>query len=252
MGNFMEENSVDALVSLEKTAVKLSAQLKKMEEALRKFEKDLHDVEQCLDAGLFDLLEPDTLESIRKTFAQEFLGAFASLYYVLENSPLNAPGMATCEAVEEAPLQGAVSAVIYQGKLYVKTPPLFHKFTSKHYAHGKHFQKDYHDFYAEEVSYAMDRIERELPQIMDKTICVFSVYHADRKVIPDADNLDDKCIIDAIAKHFRGGDSGLHCATFRRCVVRDTLEEGAYISVEAGMANVPELASHLAILEALF
>lgn len=120
--------------------------------------------------------------------------------------------------------------------IFVKTPHLFNR--NQHaICNGR---TDYFSFFAPIVRRKMAALRHKLPLMHEKNITILSVFPSSADILPDADNLDSKLIVDAITNELPGGDAGVCCSFFLAVYKSDLLPPGAYFTVSPGFAAIPD------------
>ena len=187
----------------------------------------------------YDSLDTQSWYKKKDAFGSILLARMEEFYRTVEGSPLLQTDAATAPSSRKSTLECKVSAAMVEGMLVVKTPHLLNRNVTRHGGKGGFYDVDYHSFFAPEVERALDRVDSKIPMFFDKNICVLSVYREERTMLPDAENLDSKRIIDAILHRFPGSDGGKYCSIFQACFHDRELPEGAYFVLSKGFARVP-------------
>lgn len=196
----------------------------------------------------YDCLGKESWYRKKDAFDAELLGRMEELYRTVEDSPLlNAEAVPTSVSRKKQ-LDRMVSAAMIEGMLVVKTPHLLNRNVTRHGGKGRLFEVDYHSFFAPEVERALNEFEGQIPVFSYKNICVLSAYREERTMLPDAENLDSKRIIDAILHRFPGSDGGKYCSIFQACFHDRELAEGAYFIVSEGFARIPDFPALVQLL----
>lgn len=188
----------------------------------------------------YDCIDAKSWYRKKNAFGSELLGRMEEFYRTVEDSTLLSAEAVLAPVSRKKHLDRMVSAAVIEGMLVVKTPHLLNRNVTRHGGKGRVFDVDYHSFFAPEVERTLDGFEGEIPAFSYKNICVLSAYREERTMLPDAENLDSKRIIDAILHRFPGSDGGKYCSVFQACFHDQELPEGAYFIVSEGFARIPD------------
>lgn len=149
---------------------------------------------------------------------------------------------------DTAPLYRDIKAVVDDGSLYVKTPPLLNR--NRHWT--CEIQTDYFATFSAVVERKVLRILDELPTFVEKNVTIIASYPKDNLLIPDSNNLDTKSVVDAIVGSIPGEDSADCCTFFMASIHNEVLPKGVYFTVSEGFAKVPNIEGNIYKLERLF
>ena len=161
-----------------------------------------------------------------KEISTELLGRFSEFYAAFEESPYNiAERSAEQEAASKSDSLGlAVKLAVCGSTLIIRTPHLLNRNVTFHQTAGRQVSQEYHKFFASEINKKLDSFQSKLPRYLYKNISVFSCYRPGGRRLPDAENLDSKCIVDAILHRFPGSDGGKYCSFYQLCFYDATLD----------------------------
>lgn len=217
---------------LEKNLKECKKEASVLLEKIDNYEKKIEEYKHASYNDFYGISKEEYDREWSKKAADTYV-AFLNLYRKL-HSPIMHGIVNTCDLSNEEIKKienNCIEVRIENCKLYVKTPLLFskyHKYSSKGNAS---FSNDYSSVFSYEIAQKLEELRNKIPKISDKVITVFSVYNSKKSLIPDADNLDTKKIIDAISEFFPGGDSARYCSFFLMNEVRNDITEGSFFIV---------------------
>lgn len=196
--------------------------------------------------GMYSVDALSTAENKAKT---QFLSTLESVYRIEIRTPIKIIEAAPFPLPAGGrPFEDDIKVVVADGAIYAKTPLLFNR--NKHW----HITDvvDYYTFFAEDVDQKIQAIDHELPLFKYKNVNTLSVYPANRKTLPDADNIDTKVIVDALTRYLPGGDSGICCTFSQAVIATEFLAPGTYFTVSRGYAKTPDFEANIRALQRVF
>lgn len=208
--------------------------MKPLSNEMVKILREWQNAQDILKAITIDSEEAVELKVMTENSEANLKELVAEMYYVLSEMDYQTTSympLAENEFEQLPENLPNVSGVFFDNGFVVKTPRLLSVNPSSWKRRNKHNLFHMTRAFQAETMALLEKNKKRIPEFHSKKcISIVSVYSERKNEIPDNDNLDFKCIVDAIGA-YTGGDDALSCAFYLDSLVDKNLESGTYFFV---------------------
>ena len=215
--------------------------LKKAAQAIDKLKQAMNDFEEEFKKPRLFRNEKDLtpeVEQVRRRLSEierKFGDTLDDLYSDREYSRLFSEGMLTYKDVY-------VEAE--EGLILIKTPRLYSRYSHKYSRNIPSVGFDYSSFFGRDIRISLADREEIVRSFDKKTITCIGVFPEGNSLIPDADNLDVKYIIDSIAYGMKGKD-GENTTVLLRSIRSSEISKGGYFIITKDTPSEEEMLEYM-------